>query len=288
MNLPILIAKIVLVAFFLLMFLRNNRLTWGVGLLTVTTAILLDTLLSTFSRQEMLSQLGFFFYVIVGALIAGAAFWLWGILAFGIRESKADDERTSGVATVQRFDVMESPQAKPAGVETAFDRQMLQRQMYERLSPDELLDVVFDLGWAENEVISFAQNNRQLVDRMIDRAEKLGQIGDLTLAVERVLTPIPRENLPRLEKLNADSPPTIIRHYILAYYDQAGLEDLASKLRVDWEALGGDNKKTKTRNLLLHLGRRSRLPEFINLIKAEGGPSSGIARSPEINSSRDL
>ena len=80
MNLYILIAKIVLVAFFLLMFLRSNRLVWGVGLLTVTTAILLDTLLSTFSQEEILAQLGFFFYVIVGGLVAGAAIWLWGLL----------------------------------------------------------------------------------------------------------------------------------------------------------------------------------------------------------------
>jgi hypothetical protein len=87
--------------------------------------------------------------------------------------------------------------------------------------------------------------------------------------VERVLTPIPKEKLPRLEKLSADSPPTIIRHYLLAYYDLADLENLASKAGIDWELLGGDNKKSKARNLLLHLKRRSRLPELINLLKAE-------------------
>jgi hypothetical protein len=273
MSLFILIAKIVLVAFFLLMFLRNNKLSWGVGLLTVTTAILLDTLLSTFSRDEMLTQLGFFFYVIVGALAAGAAFWLWAILAPRLPALGTSAGATSEVATVQRFDVLESPKTKPATVETAFDRQMLQSQMRERLSPDELLDVVFDLGWSENEVTSFAQDNYQLIERMIDRAVKGEQIGELTLAVERILTPIPRENLPRLEKLNAASPPTIIRHYLLAYYDQAGLAELASKLRIDWEELSGDNKRTKTRNLLLHVSRRNRLPEFIDLLKAEGGSS---------------
>jgi hypothetical protein len=135
------------------------------------------------------------------------------------------------------------------------------------------LDVVFDLGWSENEVTSFAQDNYQLIERMIDRAVKGEQIGELSLAVERILTPIPRENLPRLEKLNAASPPTIIRHYLLAYYDQAGLVELASKLRIDWEELSGDNKRTKTRNLLLHVSRRNRLPEFIDLLKAEGGSS---------------
>jgi hypothetical protein len=273
MNPVILIAKILVVAFFLLMFLRNNKLAWGVGLLTVTTAILLDTLLSTFSREEILTQLGFFFYVIVGGLIAGAAFWLWGILLFRLKASSASDARKDDVATGQRLDLLEPPRTKPAGVETALDRQMLQRQMRERLGPDELLDVLFDLGWPENEVMSFAQDNHQLIDRMIDHAERQGQAGELALAVERILTPIPKENLPRLEKLNAASPPTIIRHYLLAYYDRASLEDLASKMGLDWEGLGGDSKNSKTRNLLLHLSRRNQLPQFIDLLKAEGVPN---------------
>jgi hypothetical protein len=274
MSLPILIAKIVLVAFFLLMFLRNNKLIWGVGLLTVTTAILLDTLLSTFSRDEMLAQLGFFFYVIAGGLAAGAALWLWAVLAPVVRGSQASDQTPATDTTGQQFNKPETPSARPAGIETAFDRQSLRRQMRERLSPDELLDVLFDLGWSENDVISFGQANEQLIDRMIRRAEERGQIGDLTLAVERILTPIPKENLPRLEKLDVSSPPTIIRHYLLAHYDLASLEKLASELQVDWEALGGDNKNSKTRNLLLYVKRRSLLPEFITLMKSAAGPDS--------------
>ena len=80
MSLPFLILKIVLVALFLVMFLRTNKAIWGIGLLTVTTAILLDTLLSTFSREEILTELGFFFYIIAGALFAGAAIWFWGLV----------------------------------------------------------------------------------------------------------------------------------------------------------------------------------------------------------------
>ncbi len=75
-----LIAKIVVVAFFLIMFLRGNKLIWGIGLLTVTSAILLDTFLSTFGRDEILDTLGFFFFVIGGMLFAGAAIWLWAVL----------------------------------------------------------------------------------------------------------------------------------------------------------------------------------------------------------------
>ncbi len=269
MNLYILIAKVVLVAFFLLMFLRSNRLVWGVGLLTVTTAILLDTLLSTFSQDEILAQLGFFFYVIIGGLVAGAAIWLWGLLAPRIRDDYLGTRSDSLVAPAGRFTADETAEARNSGVDTAFDRQMLFEQMRERLGPDDLLDVIFDLGWVENDVIAFGQDNNQLIVAIINQAEQKGQIGELTLAVERVLTPIPKENLPRLEKLREDSPPTILRHYLLAYFDLEGVEDLAAKLGVDWELLSGDNKKTRIRNLLLYLSRRNQLSELIDLLQAE-------------------
>ena len=62
---------------------------------------------------------------------------------------------------------------------------MLQRQMRERLSPDELLDVVFDLDWSENEVIIFGQDNNQLINRIIDRAGLKGlRVGDAMVAHE--------------------------------------------------------------------------------------------------------
>ena len=80
MSLLILITKSILVAFFLVMFLRSAKPVWGIGLLTVTSAILLDTFLGTFGRDEMLEELGFFYYVIAGALFAGATVWLWVML----------------------------------------------------------------------------------------------------------------------------------------------------------------------------------------------------------------
>lgn len=275
MNIYLLIAKIALVAFFLFMFLRNNKLAWGVGLLTVTTAILLDTLLSTFSRDEMLAQLGFFFYVIVGALLAGSALWLWGVLAPRVWEPRAGLGSAKPVATIQRFEVLEAQPTGPEGEDIAYDRQMLGEQMRQLLSPDDLLDVIFDLGWPENEIVVFGQDNAQLISRIIDQADRRGQVGDLTLTVERAVTPIPKENLPRLEKLDEDSPPTILRHYLLAYYDLAGLRDLAVRAQVDWEVLGGDNKKSKTRNLLLYLRRHGQLPVFIDLLKAENDSAAG-------------
>ena len=267
MNLYILIAKIALVAFFLLMFLRSNKLVWGVGLLTVTSAILLDTLLSTFSREEILSQLGFFFYVIVGTLVAGGALWIWGLMGPRVRDSGSASQSDSQARPVNGFAVTESSEVKGSGVDTAFDRQMLFEQLHDHLGPDDLLDVIFDLGWVENDVVAFGQNNNQLIVAMIDLAERRGQTGDLALAVERILTPIPSENLPRLEKLTEDSPPTILRHYLVANCDLAQLEELTARLEIDWELLGGDNKKSKTRNLLLYLDRRNRVPELIDLLQ---------------------
>jgi hypothetical protein len=269
MNLYILIAKIVLVAFFLLMFLRSNKLVWGVGLLTVTTAILLDTLLSTFSRDEILDQLGFFFYVIVGGLVAGASLWLWGLMGPRVRDAGSDPRTDSKAKSVNRVAVIEPTEVNYSGVDTALDRQMLFDQLHDRLGPDDLLDVIFDVGWVENDVVTFGQDNNELIVAMIDLAQQRGQTGDLALAVERILTPIPSENLPRLEKLTEDSPPTILRHYLLATCDLAELEDLATRLEIDWELLGGDNKKSKTRNLLLYLYRRNRIPDLIELLQAK-------------------
>ncbi|NIT55544.1 MAG: hypothetical protein GWN00_04710, partial [Aliifodinibius sp.] len=73
MSTLILIIKIALVIFFLVMFLRGNKLVWGIGLLTVTSAVLLDTFLGTFNREQMMEELGFFFYVLSGSIFAGAA-----------------------------------------------------------------------------------------------------------------------------------------------------------------------------------------------------------------------
>jgi hypothetical protein len=74
------ILKLLIVLAFLIIFIRRPSVVWGIGLLTVTTAALLDTLLGTFNREELLAELGFFFYVISGVLLAGAATWFWGVV----------------------------------------------------------------------------------------------------------------------------------------------------------------------------------------------------------------
>ena len=76
----LLLLKLLVVLAFLVMFIRRPTIAWGIGLLTVTTAVLLDTILGTFGREQTQEDLGFFFYIITGALFGGGAFWLWSVL----------------------------------------------------------------------------------------------------------------------------------------------------------------------------------------------------------------
>ena len=268
MSLIFLFAKAIIVVVFLIMFLRSDKLVWGIGLLTVTSAILLDTLMATFGREEMLEQLGFFFYVIAGMLFAGAAAWFWALVRPLILSTGATIPATQA-AEAQAGNKRVWTKRDDETTETAYDRQMMFEQIRYNLGPDDILDLIFDLGWAENDVLTFHEDINQTVVSIIDLAEERGQTGSLALAVERILTPIPAENLPRLEKLRADSPQPVLRYYLIANYSLDELEQMASDLDLDWEVIGGDNKKTKVRNLLLYLYRRNRVQDLIDLLQAE-------------------
>ncbi len=73
--------------------------------------------------------------------------------------------------------------------------------------------------------------------------------------------------MPRPEKLSADTPAMVLRHYLLANASSADIEGMAASLEVDWEYLAGAGKKAKARNLLLYLRRRNRLQELVDLMK---------------------
>jgi hypothetical protein len=268
MSLPILIVKIVVVASFLVMFLRTNKAIWGVGLLTVTSAILLDTLLSTFSREEILTELGFFYFVIAGALMAGAAFWLWGLLKSWLYPQVSQAENLAPTAAAQAVPL---PKNVSLGnyPGTAYDREELVDQIHDRFSPDDLLDLVFDLGLNENDVFVYGQDGNQAIANIVMQAEAAGQSTQLALAVERILTPISADHLPRLEKLDPNSPPTILRHYLLTNYSMADLQQISLELEVEWEIVAGSGKKAKVRNLLLYLYRRNRIGQLIKLLQSQ-------------------
>ncbi|GMQ78127.1 MAG: hypothetical protein BMS9Abin02_0625 [Anaerolineae bacterium] len=268
MSLLILIVKIVVVAAFLVMFLRTSRAIWGVGLLTVTSAILLDTILSTFSREEILTELGFFYFVIAGALMAGAAFWLWGLLKSWLSPKVPQEENLAPTPAVQAVPL---PKNETSGndLRTAYDRQELVDQIHDRFSYDDLLDLVFDLGLNENDVFVYGQHGNQAIVNIVMQAEAAGQSTQLALAVERILTPVTADHLPRLEKLDPNSPPTILRHFLLTNYSIADLQQISLELDVDWETIAGDGKKAKVRNLLLYLYRRNRIGQLVELFQSQ-------------------
>jgi hypothetical protein len=269
-----LLLKLLVVLLFLIMFLRGARLVWGVGLLTVTTAVLLDTILGTFGRETLLAELGFFYYVLSGALFGGAAVWLWGLL----RPVTTTFEPLPAVGAPQNGRRREAAAARSGGAKpgssgktggTIFDRQMLYEQIRYRFGPDDVYDLIFDLGINENDVVGVDRDMRQVILNVMDVAEDRGESSALALAVERILTPLPPEHLPRLEKLHPETPHTALRQYLLAHYNQQDLERMAAELAVDWEQLEGMGKKARVRALLLHLYRRNRVEQLIALMQAE-------------------
>ncbi len=265
------IPKLLIVIVFLFIFLRRPTLTWGIGLLCVTTAVLLDTFLGTFNTLELLGEIGFFFYIIVGILVGGMAVWAWGILK-PVRQTTTAAESLAPIATLANTPVLISDQptpetAVPPHSDTTYDRQMLYEEIQSRFGSEDIFDLTFDLGINENDVVPLNNDPKQLIVNIISLAENNSQTGDLALAVERILTPVPAATLPRLENISVNSPPTILRHYLIANYDMDELQTMAATLKIDWEELGTGGKKTKVRNLLLYLCRRNRLDELINLMK---------------------
>lgn len=260
----LLIFKLLVVLVFLVVFLRRPNLIWGIGLLTVTTAVLLDTFLGTFGRQEMQDELGFFYPVLSGIIFGGAAIWLWGVL----RPLLAS-------APVTEPGLKPLPSEKPAPIQRkstssggAFDRQMLYDQIRTRFGRNDVLNLMFDLGINENEVMSLNQDMNQVILNIMDLAEARDQTAALALGVERILTPAPAEHLPRLEKLSVASPPTILRQFMQAHYNLEDLARFASLLGIDWEEIGGSSKGERIREFLLYVYRRNRMDELINLMQS--------------------
>ncbi len=267
----LLIIELAVVLIFLLMFLRRPSLVWGVGLLTVTTAVLLDTFFRTFSRADLIDEFGFSFYIIAGMLVGGMAVWTWGMLR-PVREATAVQPApvaapmpapTVGKGTA----VIPPPLPELPHNEDALDRQMLYDEIRQRFGREDILDLMFDLGLNEADVVTADQNLNQLVVNIMDRAQANGQSADLSLAVERILTPISPDLLPRPDKIDVHSPRPILRYYLLANYNLTELRQMAAHLGLDWEQLGGDNKKAKVRDFLLYLYRRNRIDELITLLR---------------------
>ena len=298
MQIAFVVLKLLVVLFFLVKFLRRPSVVWGIGLLTVTTAVLLDTLLGTFDRDALLGELGFFFYVIAGALLAGSAAWFWGVMRPWLPESAgpgqsavlspstlpaSSDARSLSASPILAAEMVAQP-PRPAAVPVVppprppghedgyaaagYDRQMLYEEIRHRFSRDDLQDLMFDLDVNELDVVVAGQTNDELIVRIMDAADDNGQTGAVALAVERILTPPPPEYLPRPEKLSPESQRTVIRHYLLAHYSVEQLQQLAGELGIDWEQLDTGTKKDKVRALLLYLYRRNRIGDLLHAIQS--------------------
>ncbi len=267
MALAFTILKLLVVLFFLYKFIRGGRAVWGIGLLTVTTALLLDTFIGTLGGTAMQERLGFFYEVLRGALFAGAALWLFGLLRPQTFATSSPTYNTP--FTPPPVEPAWSAAAAADGNPTAVDRQMLYEQIRYRLGPEEVLDAMFDVGINENDVYNPTQEMSQIIVQMMDVAERQGKLGDLALAVERILTELSPEDLPRLEKLLPDSPPTVLRHFLLAHYTSGQLLAMAEALGIQGEMFTHAGKKTFVRQMLLHLYRRNRVADLLAFMQEE-------------------
>lgn len=276
----VLIFKLAVIVVFLVLFLRRPSLPWGVGLLTVTTAVLLDTILGTFDRVALLAQLGFFFYVIAGALAAGGAFWALAILwphlphpaaaaapaapAVFAETSRSVPAASSPNGQLAPLPIVEATEDPDGAV---YDLEVLQHDIWERFGREDVLDLMFDLEIPETAVVSLNQNLHVLAHDIVMYAAQNGQTAQLALAIERILTPPPPEVLPRLEKLTPASPRASLRYYLLAHFNLEKLQKMAARLGIDWEQLEGNEKRGKVREFLQYLYRRNRVDELLDLMR---------------------
>ena len=259
--------KLAVVLFFLIMFIRRPSLVWGIGLLTVTTAVLLDTVLGTFDRQTLEQELGFFYFVVAGSLFAGAAIWLWGLLTPMLRGSAEAANAGTLPNSVQLTTTLPTDLESIGDADSGFDPVLVRQEIQDRFGREDVLDLMFDLEIPENEVMGVDQTLNELIDNILRYARQHGQMSALALAVERILTPLPADHLPRLEKISASSPPTILRQYLLAHYSLEELQSLSMSLGIDWEQLDAGAKREKVRSLLQYLYRRNRVDELIDLMQ---------------------
>ena len=271
-----LIFELVLIAVFFFLFLRGSKLVWGVGLLTVSSAVLLNEFLNVFGREQTIADLGLWYNVIGGLLFAGAALWLWGMVQ---PNTVVETEQPTEGFTYQQPDRTHiTPESQEDRLSRRaasmsreidpYDRQLLYNQIWQNLSPDDILDLIFDMDFLENEVVSPTKDMSQTIINVMDTAYDEGRMSDLALAVERILTPVPPDHFPRLARLNEETPSTVLRRYLLAFYFMSDLQDLVTELDIDWERLGIGSKQLKVRNLLLYLKRRGRLSELLDLMKS--------------------
>jgi hypothetical protein len=270
------IIKLVAVAIFFYRFLRKSTLIAAIGLITIASAVLLDAASNVLGMGNLVNTLGFLSPVIQGLLFAGAAIWLLGTLRPKVLAQMGGTPSASNPVNAPLPSIIATSNHATAarirssgGLETAYDRQMLYDQVRTRFGREDIFDLIFDMGLNENDLVGLNRDINSILVRLMDTVEAEHMTGQLSLAVERILTPPDPDTLPRLERLNEETPPTLLRHYLLSQYTLKELEQLAGDLEIDWEQLGVGSKKEKVRQLLLYLYRRNRIYDLIALMQQE-------------------
>jgi hypothetical protein len=240
----------------------------------VTSAILLDAFLNTFGREEMIQQFGFFYYVLAGALFAGATLWLWGVLRTHTKPVTQEPESTGPTMALPTG-------VDPQPAEGSEDRSQefvpysdLHVTIHDNFSEDDILDLEFDMGYAEYSNPISSQNREELTLSIIETAERDHQIEELRLAIERVQSPLAADHLPRIEKISADSPRTVLRQYMLAYCTMTDIDLIVGSLSIDSDSVPGETTKARVRNLLLFVESNDRVEELIELMQHRSSETS--------------
>lgn len=265
MDLVFLIAKVVTVILFLVMFLRSSRVIWGIGLLTVTTAILLDAFLGTFGREDMLEQFGFFFYVLAGGLFAGATLWLWGVLRPYLHRKSEGNKPTD--YKIVPASVEPAKQNSSPDVDTQTAEPVVFEIIRDELSREDLMDLAYDLELLEGLPDGTVGSSDSMIQVIIEQTGGEEQLEQLTLAVQRIREPLPVDHLPRIDNIQLDSPPTILRQYMSASCSNSDLKSIASDMSIEWENVSGESVRTSVRNLLMAVDQAGRKEELIDQLR---------------------
>lgn len=238
----------------------------------MTSAILLDTFLGTLGRDEMIAELGFFLYVIAGALVAGTTLWMWAVLRDFVSKPGIS-ESTSGLS-----DDEQPREADDLVDGREHDQEEVFQELLSEASHEDLMDLIFDLGWSLNDLKPNLDKGEDIVTVIVSRALDRNQMENLRVAIGHLREPLPAENLPRTMRLKPNTPPMILRHYILQHLTLDQIDQMARELPVDFSDHQDHLKRMRTRQLLWMLIEQQRLASLIDMIQNIDPSVSGESR----------
>lgn len=256
------VIRFAIVLLFLVIFLWRSNTASAIGLLTVSLVVLLDAL----RARELLPDVGYLAWLLGGLAAGGGLVWLWGMFRPIPAEVNTFSPRTAARRDNARERGRDPRPVKPSG--TAYDRQMIFDQIRSNLGFDDVLDLVWDMGYNENDIINPDMPMPEIIVHLMDEAEADGKMGNLAVAVERVLTPPGQDDFINAQMVTSQDPdPSMLRHFLVFNYKEEELAVLASNVGVDWSEMGIDAKKSRIRRLLRYLKQRNRLSALVERLQ---------------------